>query len=167
MEDNKTKIKIKAALSLLFKIITIGTFMWALTHYVLCLHVNHEYNMYPAVHDGDLCISYRLSHYSAGNMVLYRANGITRIGRIVSPEGHTINITNQGVLIDDSLQAEKVVYPTTEKGTTIPLPYEVEEGRYFLMNDYREDVSDSRTLGTIQKEDLLGTVVLVIRRRDF
>ena len=137
--------------------------------YILCtkvfyISINHENNMYPAIRDGDLCIALRFVTPENGSVVAYNTEEGVKYGRIVSTGGHTVNITNEGLLVDDSLQYEYVVYPTTEEGVEVEMPYNVGEGSYFILNDYRSDTKDSRLYGSL-KEEVIGKVVLVIRRR--
>ena len=157
----------RAAKRLIIKITTIATIIFILLHFVIFISINHGNNMYPSLRDGDLCFSYLRGEYSVNKIVAYKENGITRYGRIVATAGHEVDITNEGLTVDGSLQYEKVVYPTTKDGTTVTLPYTVPEGSVFILNDYREDVSDSRTCGSYQLSELKGTVVLVLRRREF
>jgi signal peptidase I len=41
------------------------------------------------------------------------------------------------------------------------------ENEYFLLDDYRISGKDSRVFGAIKKDDLLGKVAYILRRRGF
>lgn len=44
-------------------------------------------------------------------------------------------------------------------------PYKMGTTGYFLLDDQRENGSDSRAFGELTEDDLLGKVVYVLRRR--
>ena len=46
-------------------------------------------------------------------------------------------------------------------------PIKLKQGELFVLNDYREDLSDSRTFSTLQEKDITGKVFFLIRRRGF
>ena len=155
----------KAFIRLILKIAVIAGICFALMNYVFNIAVCHENNMYPMIKDGDLCIAYRLEKYKVGDIVIYPVNDGRRLGRIVATGGHSVDINNEGLIVDGSLQYEKVVYPTSKDGSTVTFPYKVPDNSVFILNDYREEVTDSRVSGDFKIEELEGAVVLVLRRR--
>ena len=134
------------------------------------LRINYGNHGWPAVRDGDLVI-YRIfgrRSPQAGQLVVYRQDEEVRIARVIAASpGQTVDITAQGVLLDGSILAEEALYPTDPDSVGIRLPLTLGKDEVFLLHDYRSDDRDSRTLGAVSAEDLLGTVVLVIRRRGF
>lgn len=149
----------------LIKLGVIAVLCAVLLIFVIGFHVNYGNNMYPAIRDGDLCVTVKIHTYTVGDVVAYKIDGQRRFGRIVATPGHEVDIDNQGLLIDGTLRYEEVVYPTTANGAKIELPYMVESGQYFLLNDYREDATDSRVYGAFDESEFDGAVVLVLRRR--
>ncbi len=167
MPKRRRKSTGRLALDLLIKVLLICAIGAALLHYVLGIHVNHDNNMYPAIRDGDLCITYKLDRYIAEEAVAYRLNGVYRLGRIVALEGDVVDITDTGLSINGNTVSEQVVYATTDEGAEITFPYIVEQGCVFILNDFRSDVQDSRSFGAIPIENLDGKLVLMLRRRGF
>ena len=49
----------------------------------------------------------------------------------------------------------------------VSFPYTVEEGKAFILNDYREDTLDSRSFGAVDLSDIDGPLILSLRRRGF
>ncbi len=147
--------------------IVLITAAFVLFRYVFCITLYHGNAMYPSIKDGDLCIAYRLGNISNGNVVVYTENGKKKIGRIAATEGHEVNITDEGFMIDGNPQYQDVLYETTADGVTVSLPMQVVKDSFFILNDYREDVSDSRTHGQYKDSEIKGTVVLVLRGRGF
>ncbi len=151
---------------LLIKIAIIALIIYALITYVGGIFVSHDINMYPAVNDGDLAITYRLGGYYNGDIVVYEVDGINRFGRVVGIYGDVIDIQEGSYTINGIVPYETIYYQTHPDSTsTITYPYKVKEGEVFVLNDLRDNTYDSRTLGGINV--LKGKVVLLMRRRGF
>jgi signal peptidase I len=70
--------------------------------------------------------------------------------------------------VNGVLAAEDIYYPTYQDPTsTVKYPYTVEEGKAFILNDFREKTDDSRRFGTINLDDIDGPLILSLRRRGF
>ena len=70
------------------------------------------------------------------------------------------------LLINGSVPDESVFYPTRIiDGSAVTFPYQMREGGYFLLDDFRTQGNDSRVFGEVTEDDLLGKVVYVFRRR--
>ena len=71
-------------------------------------------------------------------------------------------------LINNAIASEDIFYPTYKaENSAISFPYTVEEGRAFILNDYRENTDDSRSFGTVDLKEIDGPFLLTIRRRGF
>ncbi len=159
--------KIKRERVDLFKNIVLITAAIIIFRYVFCVTLYHGNAMYPSIKDGDLCVAFRPGNISMGNVVIYKENGKKKVGRIAATEGHEVNVTDDGFMIDGSPQYQNVLYETTAEGVTVSLPMQVVKDSFFILNDYREDASDSRTHGLYKDSDIQGNVVLVLRGRGF
>ncbi len=159
----------RLVVSFLIKLFVIAAAIWIVFAFVLGVTINHGNSMHPAVNDGDLVIVLRLQRPYLNAVVLYRQDGKTRTGRVVGLSGNVIDFSENGeLLIDGSIASEDVFYPTHRaEDSEIQFPYKVEEGRAFILNDYREDTNDSRSFGTVSLDDIDGPVILTIRRRGF
>ena len=137
--------------------------------FVLGIHIHEGDRMYPFIMRGDLIITYKLDSYQVGDVVVYRHpdTGETEVSRIVAIGDNTIDITAYGdLLINGISPQEQVFYPTTPlEGTNVEYPYIMRKGGYFVLDDYRTEGNDSRYFGQLLKEELLGKVVYVFRRR--
>ena len=157
------------AVRLLVKIGAIVAVVALVLTFVLGLNVHYGNNMFPAVRDGDLLISYRLQEPHINDVVLYRHDGEVCVGRVIALEGHEVDITDEGALkVNGIAPAEEVFYPTHRAdGSSVSYPYVVGEGKVFVLNDFRSDTNDSRSFGAIDKSDVMGSMLLEIRRRGF
>ena len=156
-------------MQLLIKITLLGVMAAVMLTFVLGIHVQQGNNMYPFLMDGDLLITYKLDPYRVGDAVVYRNpdTGETAVSRIVAIGENTIQVTEYGeLLINGRVPEEKVFYPTTPlEDSGVEYPYIMRKGGYFLLDDYRTEGCDSRQFGQLLKEELLGKVVYVFRRR--
>ena len=154
---------------LLAKIAAIVVVVILVLTFVLGLDVHYGNNMFPAVRDGDLLLTFRLQEPHINDVVLYRHDGQTCVGRVIALEGHEVDISDEGQLkVNGIIPAEEVFYPTfRDESASVKYPYSVEGGKVFILNDFREDVNDSRCFGAIDESDVMGSMLLVIRRRGF
>lgn len=123
--------------------------------------------MYPSLRDGDLCITYRLQPYTLNEVVAYRYGDEVRFGRVVAKAADTVEITQENILLVNGIQpAEEIFYPTVsaQEGQFMT---EVSERHWFILNDLRTDLSDSRTYGCIETDALQGKLIFLLRRRGF
>ena len=159
----------RLAISLLIKIAAIVLAVWLVFIFVLGLTINYGNNMHPAVNDGDLVVSLKLQRPYLNAAVLYRHDGKTRTGRVVGLPGNVIDISGKGeLLVNGAIASEDVYYPTKKaENSKVTYPYTVEEGKAFILNDYREDTDDSRAFGAIDLSEIDGPLILSLRRRGF
>ena len=118
--------------------------------------------MSPYITEGDLLIYYKYDkNFELGDAVLIEKEGRQSVYRIVAKEGQTLEINEQGRLLIDGYPEEHQVFYATdpEEGSEIAFPYTVEEGKYFVMNDYRLEKNDSRIFGTISANSILGKII--------
>lgn len=133
--------------------------------FICGVYVNHSNSAYPMLKDGDLCITYKLADLVKGDEIAYVRDGKIKFGRIVAVAGDTIDISEDTITVNGMGVFEDTVYPTTSEGSSISYPYIVSADTVFVLNDYRDDITDSRTYGGIPLSDTKGKVVLVLRRR--
>ncbi|MBR5682141.1 MAG: signal peptidase I [Ruminococcus sp.] len=153
------------ALSFFFKLGLTALVIWGLLTFVAGIHICHDNSAYPSVKDGDFCLTYRLAKLRQGAMIAYRQDGRTRLGRIIAMSGDKVEIFNDYIMVNDYGISENAVYPTSPEGSAIAYPYIVPDDHVFVLNDFRSDISDSRTYGGIPLEDVEGAVVFTMRMR--
>lgn len=124
-------------------------------------------DMSPRISAGDLLLYYRLAQdWTTGDVMVFEKEGEQYVGRIVAKGGDTVEITDQATLVvNGSTVVESDIYYTTpayESGVTYPLTLGEEE--FFVLCDYREGGRDSRYFGPVQRSEIKGKVITVIRR---
>lgn len=152
---------------LFIKLFITAGIIFLVLQFIIGIHIYYGNNMYPKIEDGSLCIINKLDkNYYSELVVAYKHNNQTKLGRIIGQPGDKIIINDNGhVLVNGNILMEKIFYNTLP--SDIEYPYIVPENQYFILNDYREDLTDSRTFGAIPEEDIIGQIYLIIQRRGF
>jgi signal peptidase I len=119
-------------------------------------------SMAPAYNEGDrIMIRTDVGDPKRGDVIwhLYPNNiKQTYIKRIIGLPNETIEIKNGVVFIDEKPLDEPYLDATTNQSKqTIPLR-KIEPNAYFVIGDNRDNSSDSRIWGTVQKELVKGVV---------
>lgn len=123
-------------------------------------------SMEPGLHAGDIVIYLRMGRsYEIGDVVaVSMPSGESYIKRVAGLPGDFLDIRN-GLLYRNGMG--EVIYArvgdTYPQVDTVLFPLEVEEGRYFVLGDNRENSIDSRTFGTVGENQIKGRVVYVFR----
>ena len=131
-------------------------------------HYAVDPGMTPTVKAGDLTLFYRWDKdYRAGDLVVLSHGGETQIRRVIAVAGDSVNITEEGLLINGALQMEAGIYQSTERYIEgVDFPLVVPDGEVFVLGDAREEAVDSRIYGTVSVSDTQGTVITVLKRRN-
>ena len=153
-------------ISLLGRIVFIAAAAWLLFSQVFLLMQARGTDMFPAVKDGDLMVGYRLQKdYEQENVVVYKRDGKSYVGRVVAKSGDYVDITEEGtLLVNGTVKSGEILYPTYAR-EGVNYPYAVPEGMVFILADYRTQAQDSRDFGAVELKDVQAKVITILRRR--
>ncbi len=159
----------RLAVNLIVKIAAAALTVALALIFVLGVNIHYGNNMHPAINDGDLVISLKLQRPYINAAVLYESGGKKCVGRVVGLPGNIVEINSFGqLLVNGMVAAEDIYYPTyPSEQSGIEYPFKVEEGKVFILNDYREDVNDSRSFGSVDMKNVDGPIIFSFRRRGF
>ena len=141
--------------------------------YVLAHFVVEGSSMYSTLETGDRVfvnkLSYRLHDPNRGDVVvLHQLSGVSErdlIKRVIGLPGETVEVRNCNVLIDGMILNEPYLDPDvvtpTNCGGDYTLDGVVPDDHVFVMGDNRGGSQDSRVLGTISEDDLIGRAFVV------
>lgn len=126
-------------------------------------------SMVPNFHDGEYIltdkISYRLGKPQRGDIIVLknpRDESQDFIKRIISLPSDTITIQGGRVYVNDNIIAESYLPrdTLTRGGSSLAegKPFLLETNQYFVLGDNRNHSSDSREIGTIGKNLIIGKV---------
>ncbi len=169
-KKKKTKKQklIASLVRFIIKLAVLALTAYILLTFVVGVFVNHSNDMYPSVRDGDLVITLRVKNSVYGDVVAYTVNGTRHFGRVVAMGGDEVYIDEDGrFTVNGYSQVETIYYETKPAEGGVTFPYTVGEGELFILNDLRDNVTDSRTFGSIPAQNVEGSIVLSLRRRGF
>jgi len=151
------------------KIAVIAVILTLIFTFLYGFHRNNDPDMYPMIKDGDLVMFFRLDKdYAIGDLLLLDYRDERQVRRVVAKAGDTVDIAGGGLIINGSLQQELNIYQQTrqyEGGVSFPLT--VGDRQVFVLGDARDNATDSRIYGLVDTKDTSGTVITVLRRRNF
>ena len=165
MKPNKKRTAKSYAISFFIKVFVTLIVLTVVFRFIAGIHICHTNCAYPTIRDGELILTYRLADLKQGTMIVYRRDGEVKFGRVIAFSRDKVNIFNDFISVNDYGISENAVYPTSPEGSAISYPYQVPENCVFVLNDFRSDISDSRTYGGIPLEDVEGAVVFTMRMR--
>ncbi|MCL1975427.1 MAG: signal peptidase I [Firmicutes bacterium] len=159
---------IQELLALLAKIAVIIAAALLLFNFVYGLHYNADHGMYPSLKDGDLVMYYRWNKdYHAQDLLILAFQGEKQVRRVIATAGDTVDIREEGLIINGALQQEMDIHHKTQRyAEGIEFPLTLAENEVFVLGDAREGVTDSRIYGAIKAQDTLGSVIALLRRRN-
>ena len=71
-----------------------------------------------------------------------------------------------GYVVDGTTPGEYVTYETRKaENGDVEYPVVVGKDEYFILNDHREDLDDSRKFGSIPASRVKGRIIFILRRR--
>ncbi len=126
------------------------------------LHISGS-SMEPTLKDGDLVISLNNKQFRTGDVIgFYYNNGIL-IKRVIAVSGDWVDIDAEGTVTVNGVRLDEPYVTEKSLGEcNITLPYQVPEGKCFVMGDHRATSVDSRNtaVGCIAKEAVVGKLLL-------
>ena len=121
-------------------------------------------SMSPTLVNGNIVTALRGGSYGRGDIVAFYYNDKILVKRIVGLPGEVIDIDEEGsVSVDGEPLDEPYLDEKALGECDIKLPYQVPEGRYFVMGDNQAGSDDSRMpdIGNVSREDIYGKVWFV------
>ena len=119
-------------------------------------------SMTPTTTDGDIVVSVKGGSFERGDIIAFWFNNKILVKRVIAQAGEWVDIDEAGNV---SINGEPLDEPNlTEKALgecDIELPYQVPDGRLFVMGDHRSTSSDSRSsaVGCVAEEQIVGKLV--------
>lgn len=120
-------------------------------------------SMTETLNDGDIVVALRNSNYEQGDVIAFYYNNNILIKRVIARTGQWVDISEDGTVYVDNVRLDEPYISEKSKGDCdIQLPYQVPDGRVFVMGDHRSTSLDSRStsLGCISEDMVVGRLLV-------
>ncbi len=122
-------------------------------------------SMSPTLTDGEIILSRKTSKFVPGDIVAFYYNNKILVKRVIGQEGDWIDIDKEGTVYVNQIELKEPYLTEKALGECdMELPYQVPDGRIFVMGDHRSVSVDSRStaIGCIAQEQIVGKITFRI-----
>ena len=119
-------------------------------------------SMNGTLDNGDIVVSVKSSNMKTGDVIAFYYNNNILVKRVIAGPGDWVDIDKDGnVFVNNEKLSEPYLDDKAYGETNIELPYQVPDGRIFVMGDNRKVSIDSRntSIGCVSEEQIVGKIV--------
>ena len=120
-------------------------------------------SMTESLQDEDIVVALNSKKYKTGDIIAFYYNNNILVKRVIAAAGDWVNIDKDGnVYVNDELLDEPYVSEKALGDCNITLPYQVPDGRCFVMGDHRATSIDSRNtaVGCVSNDMVIGKILV-------
>lgn len=119
-------------------------------------------SMTEALNDGDIVVAINSKSFQTGDVIAFYYNNNTLVKRVIANAGDWVDIDEDGnVFVNEELIEEPYVTEKALGECDIEMPYQVPDGKCFVMGDHRATSIDSRNtaVGCVERDMIVGRIV--------
>lgn len=121
-------------------------------------------SMTPTLQDGEIIFTIKTSDLEQGEIMAFYYNNSILVKRVIAGPGDWVNIDEDGTVYVNDVELDEPYIDESERAfgdTNIELPYQVPDGKIFVMGDHRATSIDSRNtaVGCVTEEQIVGKIV--------
>ena len=154
--------ELRGTISLFINIAAIAVIVAVLLRPVLRIYGD---SMKGTLDRGDIVLSVRTSEFETGDIMAFYYNNNILVRRVAGHTGDWIDIDEDGnVFVNNIKLEEKYLKEKTLGESDVEYPYQVPEGRFFVLSDNRSGYADSRisAFGDVTESQVIGKVIFRI-----
>ena len=118
--------------------------------------------MTPTLQDGEIILTVKTSNLKPGDIISFYYNNKILVKRVIARPGEWVNLDEDGnVYVNDVLLEEPYLTEKALGECDIELPYQVPDGKIFVIGDRRSTSVDSRNtaVGCVSQEQIVGKII--------
>ena len=122
-------------------------------------------SMTPTLHNGEIVFSMKTSEFQQGDIVAFYYNNKILVKRMIAGPGDWFDMDPDGrVYVNNKELPEPYLTERAFGETNIELPYQVPDGKIFVLGDHRATSVDSRNtaVGCVAQEQVVGKIIFRI-----
>ena len=122
-------------------------------------------SMTPTLQDGEIIFSVKTADLEPGDIVAFYYNNKILVKRVICGPGDWVNIDEDGTVYVNEVRLKEPYLAEKALGDCrIELPYQVPDGKIFVMGDHRSTSVDSRNtaVGCVAQEQIVGKIIFRI-----
>ena len=119
-------------------------------------------SMTDSLQDEDIVVALNSSGYETGDIIAFYYNNNILVKRVIAAAGDWVDIDGEGnVYVNGELLDEPYITEKSYGNCDIELPYQVPDGKCFVMGDHRATSIDSRNtaVGCISDSGVVGKIM--------
>ncbi|HBN56424.1 MAG TPA: signal peptidase I [Lachnospiraceae bacterium] len=120
-------------------------------------------SMTESLQDKDIVVALNSNKYKTGDIIAFYYNNNILVKRVIAAAGDWVDIDRDGnVYVNEELLDEPYISEKALGDCNITLPYQVPDGRCFVMGDHRATSIDSRNtaVGCVSNDMVIGKILL-------
>lgn len=122
-------------------------------------------SMFPNLREGDIVLAMKHTKIDRQDVIAFYSNNKILVKRVIATAGEWVDMDEDGkVTVDGEVLEEPYLTEAVRGVCEIAFPYEVPEGRLFVLGDNRQASADSRnvSVGCVAEDQIAGELKLRI-----